>query len=596
MKEEKRKVKGGKNQITLRLMLFYLCIIVCISYVACYFAWKQQRGELLADMDMTLLRVSNEYESITDDFWNIYIPIFENHDRVQLMYGYFGREDVGELMPMEKMELKALLSQMSLRDDRVRWIAVYNSDRQVNYIYFVAEDTLQLLPKDFPYMEELTQKSDTLEIYGERRGEADAAQYSTIAIAGGGLSVGGVAGRLSDAIVVGFDTSQLHRICENNQILPSVRFDITVNENEIFSSNEEAFFLKRELEPGQSGILKRDDGIYYVSVSAQTAGNVRIYYSVDYAELFWASQSSMPLILLVVAGVMIFSAVLYGVTVRSINREVAILRGGLEKIGENQLEYRIREEFKQGDFKQIADSVNAMAQSLKENIDRVYYYKLRQREAEMQELQAKFNPHFLYNSLEMFRARCYQNGDEETAELIAQTASIFRGFINPRTFIPIQEELAFSKRYLSLFKARYGDSVEILYDIDTQVLQYGIVRNVFQPLIENYFVHGIDMTREDNYLRFCGSIRDEKSILITVEDNGLGVEAEKLELLNVRLQEPISTEKESYGLKNLHQRLRLFYGDGYGITLLANEAGGMTIEMLIGCLTCEEAATMSPEL
>ncbi|MFR6274288.1 MAG: sensor histidine kinase [Blautia sp.] len=257
-------------------------------------------------------------------------------------------------------------------------------------------------------------------------------------------------------------------------------------------------------------------------------------------------------------------------------------------MGENHLECRIEGEFHQVGFSEIAASINAMAASLKENIDRAYYYELKQKEAELQELQAKFNPHFLYNSLELFCARCYQNGDEDTAELIAQTSAIFRGFIGSATFIPIREELAFSKRYLKLFSARYGDAVHIQYDFDSEVLEYGIVRNVFQPLVENYFVHGIDPSREDNHLCFHGYIQDEDLICITVEDNGLGMQKEKLEELNQRLQEPIQTETESYGLKNLHQRLRLFYGPPCGLELLPNEEGGIVIRILIRRMTCAE--------
>jgi len=570
-----------RKQSGLGLIGFYLCIIVVISYVACYFAYQQQRGELLADMEMTLLRVTNEYESITDDFWNIYIPIYENKNSGQaVLYQYFSRTDLKELQPLEKMELKNVLRLMAMRDDRVRWVAVVNQERETNYIYQVETDAIQPLEEEFPYWNALAEKSNVLEMYGE---EPYTKVYNTIVMAGGGLR-----SNVQDAILVGYDTSQLHRICESNRILPSIQFDIAVDGKSIFSSGTRELLMEDDFLPGESGICRKAGGRYYVSVSAQTIRGARIYFSVDNKELSSLSHRNTPLILFVVLGVVIFSFVQYGLRVHMINQEIGILRTGLEKIGENMLEYRIHAEFRQSDFKIIADAINEMAQQLKENIDRVYYYKIRQRESEMQELQAKFNPHFLYNSLEMFRARCYQNGDEETAELIAQTAAIFRGFINPNTFILIQDELAFSKRYLMLFRARYGDTVEILYDFDTEVLQYGIVRNAFQPLVENYFVHGFNTACENNYIRFSGKIRDENAILITVEDNGLGMSQEEMEILNKSLQEPVVTEKESYGLKNLNQRLALFYGREYGITLHGNAAGGLTIEMLIRRWTCKE--------
>lgn len=148
---------------------------------------------------------------------------------------------------------------------------------------------------------------------------------------------------------------------------------------------------------------------------------------------------------------------------------------GLTVISHNQLDYKISEKFHQPEMSVIADTINQMAKDLKYNIERVHTFEKLQTEAEYAELQAKFNPHFLYNTLEIFRRRCYQNGDEETANLIAETAAIFRGFIGAEKFIPIRNELSFCKRYMSVYHARYGDAVKITFDIDSEVLQYGVI-------------------------------------------------------------------------------------------------------------------------
>lgn len=242
-----------------------------------------------------------------------------------------------------------------------------------------------------------------------------------------------------------------------------------------------------------------------------------------------------------------------------------------------------------------AGSINQMAADLQQMIARVYDYELRRKEAELQELQAKFNPHFLYNTLEIFRARCYENGDEETAELIAQTAANFRGLIGSRNFIPMQEELSASKRYIALGRARHDDGVEVQYDIDTGVLQYGIIRNVFQPLIENYFEHGYDSgNAEENFIHIRGRLAADGLILFEVEDNGYGMDPARMAQMNERLQAPIRTEQESYGLKNLHQRLRLFYGEPCGLTLCPRAEGrGLRIEVRVRQMKCEDAAQPS---
>lgn len=574
-----------QNKIMLTLICCYLAIIAAVTGVAGRIAYSQRQGELLADLNMTLMRAVNEYENLTSHFWNIYIPMFERSSETQsILREYFSGDRTQDLTAMQKMELASAMRQMAARDDNVRWIAVISEDRAVNYAWFSEQNTLQRLGENFPYREELAKKQDVMELYGRKTFRVLEQNIDTIAMAGG---LPGSIGR--GALVVGLDVAGLERICRSESDFSTLQFDVMLNGNSLFTTGSKPYLPENLPEKGMSGVLRSPDGKrHYVQVSADTTRWVKCYYSVEWGELFRLSHRTTGFMIFSVACLVALSLVIYAVMLYVLNREVKTIRDGLKKIGENHLDSRIEGEFHQVGFREIADAINAMAVSLKENIDRAYYYELRQKEAELQELQSKFNPHFLYNSLELFCARCYQNGDEDTAELIAQTAAIFRGFIGSETFIPIQEELAFSKRYLKLFSARYGEAVQIRYDFDSEVLQYGIVRNVFQPLVENYFVHGIDTSREDNVLCFHGRILNEEMICITVEDNGLGMEEEAMQELNRHLYEPIATEKESYGLKNLHQRLRLFYGESCGLELKKNPSGGMIIQILIKRMKCSE--------
>ena len=140
------------------------------------------------------------------------------------------------------------------------------------------------------------------------------------------------------------------------------------------------------------------------------------------------------------------------------------------------------------------------------------------------------------------------------------------------------------------FGARYEDKVKIRYDFDKDILKYGIIRNLFQPLIENYFVHGFDTSNEENYILFKGKSLDDKTMILTVEDNGTGMSDEEIKQLNAKLHEPIQISTESYGLKNLHQRLQLFYGESCGLTVCQNlnTPKGLCIQMTALKITCEE--------
>ena len=180
------------------------------------------------------------------------------------------------------------------------------------------------------------------------------------------------------------------------------------------------------------------------------------------------------------------------------------------------------------------------------------------------------------------------NGDEETAELISQLSALFRGFINAKPFISLKEELALGSRYLTLLNARYGDQVRTSYDIANELLQYGIIRNVFQILIENYFVHGFRAEQTDSRICFTGRSLSEEDMVFYVEDNGAGMTREELQHLNARIQNPIRHGESSYGLKNLNQRLKLFYGPGYGLHIAAGNNGGIRIEITMKKMFVEE--------
>lgn len=568
--------------IFLLIGAFYWIILILTSLFVCALSYEQKKSEILADVNIRLTQVGNAYQNLTEQFWESYLPIFENRTTSYLLLrDYFAVPDDDGLTPVELHDISNVLAQIVVRDDRIQWIAAYSSVRKVNYIYYAASQTgtgvgiMEALPDDFPYMEQMQQKNNLMEIYGEIESERSQLR-NTIAVAGGTPAL------TKGVLLFGYGISQIQQFAEENLPLESLQFEIISNEGRLlYHSGEEHIELPEEIFQAGSGVFQTDTGKWYAMVDPFTTRGGTVYYTIDWKELFLKSNASTPQLLTAILQLSALSILVLCLVMRTIQREARRIRDGLDALGQNRLDYRIGGNFYQAAFADIAHSINKMAESLKENIDKAYYYQLKHKEAEMQELQAKFNPHFLYNSLDVFRARCYENGDDETAELIAQTASVFRGFIGAQTFIPLQQELAFSQRYLAIYRARHNDAMQILYDIDKEVLQYGIIRNVLQPLIENYFAHGFDPSRQDNILQFRGYIRDEDTYVLTVEDNGFGMEEDALQALNAHLQEPIATEQESYGLKNLHQRIQLYYGPKCGLVIRKNPTGGLIAELCV---------------
>lgn len=573
----------------LRLVLLLYAFLLLFSIIlSCFFSYRQKNDELQSQIDVIFSQLSTKYQDITNNFWQLYMPFFESSSYPQdVLQGYISNASNTPLTPIEQNKLEQLLRRMLLRDHNVKWIVIYGNNRSDNYILYSDFSGLKQLPEDFPLLEKLESNPGQMAVYSLQN-TVDKSMQNTFAICGG-IPYYIESGKL----LVGYSTAPLNNICSNAAFhLDSLSFVLTDDDAVIFDYHgTDPMQVDAPSKITNSENQFSSDGkLMHAYSEICGSRSSRLAYYASWTEIFLYCHSNTPLLIALFLVFAIISIFGYTYILRRITKEVLIIQDGLNQISENNLTFRIENRFQQDYLSQIAQSVNKMAARLHHNINLAYYYEIKQREAELSELQSKFNPHFLYNTLEMLRSRCQQNDDETSANLITDLSTIFRGFISSRNFVPMTEELAFSKRYLSLFSARYGDSVEIRYDFDRDILKYGIIKNVFQPLIENYFIHGFDTSNDENYILLRGRSLDEETMQIIIEDNGIGMAQEDIDKLNQKLKEPIAISTESYGLKNLHQRLSLFYGGNCGLTIYPNPntPKGISIQIIARKMTCEE--------
>lgn len=571
------KSKRTINQMFLIMIIFYITLLLIISSVACYYSYRQKEEQIFSTMDMALAHMDQEYANILENFWQVYMPIYENNSTIYGTFqNYFAFTEAADLTPLEKRDLMTALNQMRVRDSRIQWIGLYSDFRNTNYILYNDNTGIKVMDQDFPYMEELQSKTNQMEIYAAKNIENANGVSSAFAICGG-KPVGMGEGK----IIIGYSLTDFENTSNFTiEGLPSIRYYMTAQDQLLFDSSGEydesgIYFFNGDSE----GVIESQGQRLYSKSRLSGNNTTVISYTISRNEMIIASHRDTPFILSITVLFASFSIIIHFLMNGVVKREISVIQDGLSVIADDNLDYRLPTDFKQNGLPEIAQNINEISSKLNENIKKAYYFELKQKDAQLAELQATFNPHFLYNTLEMLRSKSYANGDVETSELITQLSALFRGFINANTFITIREELAFSNRYLTLLSARYGNMVEVSYDIPGELLSYGIIRNVFQLLIENYFVHGFDAGREENYIRFSGRSLDEHAMLLSVEDNGMGMEEGELKELNEKIKAPIRHGETSYGLKNLNQRLKLFYGPDCGLTILKGQHGGLLIQI-----------------
>lgn len=181
-------------------------------------------------------------------------------------------------------------------------------------------------------------------------------------------------------------------------------------------------------------------------------------------------------------------------------------------------------------------------------------------EARYQELQAQVNPHFLFNILQSINGIAQLNGDVQVSRLICMLSKFFRGNIDRRhRSCELKEELEYVRNYLELYKEIYPERLEIQWNIDKELLEAVVPTYILQPITENSMVHGMEPMVGTCTVKIS-VYREAESLILTVWDNGDGIEPEKLE----RLRKGEGKSKRM-GLRNVQNRIQILYGKAYGL-------------------------------
>jgi two-component system, sensor histidine kinase YesM len=269
------------------------------------------------------------------------------------------------------------------------------------------------------------------------------------------------------------------------------------------------------------------------------------------------------------------------------SKRIKAITGAMKELQAGNLSVRITVRETGDEISNIAVKFNKMSDELSEYINKVYISDIKQKSAEMAALQAQINPHFLYNTLEAIRMNAVAFGDHRTSEMIYVLSKLFRNTIKEDSIITIKDELKHSKLYLELFKMRYGDSLSVKFDVDDEILEYGIIKHLIQPVIENYIVHGFDTTKSNNSISVRGYL-DDKNIFFIITDNGKGIEAENLDKMKLSLENFEMNSSGSIGLANINERIKLVYGKECGVDISSINGKGTTVKIKILIKTKKE--------
>lgn len=293
---------------------------------------------------------------------------------------------------------------------------------------------------------------------------------------------------------------------------------------------------------------------------------------------------------LIVGLSLLFIVILY-LTLRqtfaNYQKQVVDLVDSIQAIAQGEEGLRIDTLEKDQELLLIAETTNDMLDRLEKNIHDIYQLELSQKDANMRALQAQINPHFMYNTLEFLRMYAVMQSQDELADIIYEFSSLLRNNISDERETLLKQELEFCRKYSYLCMVRYPKSIAYGFKIDPGLENMKIPKFTLQPLVENYFAHGVDHRRTDNVISIK-ALKQDGFVEILVVDNGRGMSAEKLTSIREKLsqrhfehQASYSDQKQSIGIVNVHERFVLYFGDRYAITIESAEQAGVQYRITI---------------
>ncbi len=277
--------------------------------------------------------------------------------------------------------------------------------------------------------------------------------------------------------------------------------------------------------------------------------------------------------------------------IRKITKPLNNLMDAMGQVEKGQLEI-VLDDRDLNEFGRLSGGFNRMSRGIKQLIERNREAEKEKTKAEIQMLQAQINPHFLFNTLNTIRWMSVVSKSDNITKSITALSNLLRPiFKSTAPLCTLQEELEYAEYYVTILNYRYGEGIEIKFEVSEEALPCMVPRFFLQPLIENAVLHGFERTG------YTGTIRIEaerlrSDLTVSVVDDGQGMTEEQLSGIRRWISEdeaernPVSSESPEaseygIGLKNVHRRIRLNFPESPGLSIIRSASGGTCIEISI---------------
>ena len=320
-----------------------------------------------------------------------------------------------------------------------------------------------------------------------------------------------------------------------------------------------------------------DGKLYSISRSEKTGWTVVDCTNVK--ELLSKSRQAQSVYVLTAIILVIVALLFSRFMARSITLPIQKLRDSMKKVQEGDFSVSDVVVDSKNEIGSLTKSFDVMTHRIHELMEQNVHEQEEKRKSELKALQSQINPHFLYNTLDSIIWMAEGKKNEEVVLMTASLARLLRQSIsNEDEVVPIANEVEYARGYLTIQKMRYKDKLEFQIEVDPSILYIPLIKLVLQPIIENAIYHGLKYKESKGLLIVKGFMKDGNAVLQVIDD-GVGMDEETL--AHIYDKHKVNYHSNGVGVYNVQKRLKLYYGEDYGITYTSELGKGTTATITI---------------
>lgn len=291
---------------------------------------------------------------------------------------------------------------------------------------------------------------------------------------------------------------------------------------------------------------------------------MRVIGLVDYDEFYQVINHIFRMVLFFSILVLVIAGVISWLYFISIRTPISQIMWGMKKVEKNDFTVVVEDDGND-ELTDLTQRFNKMVRKTGELIEQKIFMEREKKDAELRVLEEQINPHFLYNTLDMINWIAYEKNDEKICHIIEALSDFYRlGLNSGERIYTVEQEIKHVRAYVEIQKERFQGKINYFFDIQEETYPYDMVKIVLQPLVENAIVHGI-IPKETQGNIWISVQKKGQEIVFTVLDDGVG--------LHNNRNKSRKNMSGSYGLHNVDERIKLYFGKEYGVTLESGKEG-----------------------